>query len=98
MKSTKSWLWFLIISVFLFITALTGCSTAVPVIARFPDVPKELLEKCPQLSTIEGETTTFSKLTETVNSNYTQYYICSNKNDSWAEWYQTQKKIYESIK
>ena len=98
MTSAKSWLWFVIISVFLFVFALTGCSTAVPVIAKFPDVPAELLEKCPQLKVIEGETTTFSKLSETVNSNYAQYYLCSNKTDSWAEWYNTQKKIYESVK
>jgi len=77
---------------------LTACSTPAPVIAKFPNVPAELLEKCPQLKTIEGETTTFSRLTETVNANYTQYYICANKSDSWVEWYNTQKKIYESVK
>lgn len=77
---------------------LTACSTSVPIIAKFPDVPADLLEKCPQLKTIDGDTTTFSKLTETVNANYSQYYICANKSDSWAEWYRTQKKIYESVK
>lgn len=77
---------------------LSACGTPVPIIAKFPDVPADLLEKCPQLKTIEGETTTFSKLTETVNANYSQYYICANKSDSWIEWYNTQKKIYESVK
>ena len=80
------------------VSCLAGCSTPVPVIAKFPNVPADLLEKCPQLKTIDGETTTFSKLTETVNANYSQYYICANKSDSWIEWYNTQKKIYESVK
>jgi len=77
---------------------LTGCSTPVPIIAKFPDVPADMMQKCPQLKTIDGETTTFSKLTETVNANYSLYYQCANKNDSWIEWYNTQKKIYESVK
>ena len=85
------------IMVIVVVSCIAGCSTPVPVIAKFPDVPTELLEKCPQLKVIEGETTTFSKLSETVNSNYAQYYLCSNKADSWAEWYNTQKKIYESV-
>lgn len=80
------------------VSCLAGCSTTAPVIAKFPDVPADLLEKCPQLKTIDGDTTTFSKLTETVNANYSQYYVCANKQDSWAEWYNTQKKIYESVK
>lgn len=81
-----------------FALLLTACATPVPIIAKFPDVPADLLEKCPQLKTIDDETTTFSKLTETVNANYTQYYICANKSESWVEWYKTQKKIYESVK
>ena len=86
------------IMVITIVSCIAGCSTPVPIIAKFPDVPAELLEKCPQLKTIEGETTTFSQLTETVNANYAQYYICANKSDSWSEWYRTQKKIYESVK
>lgn len=82
----------------LLLLVLTGCSTPVPVIAKFPDVPAEMLDKCPQLKTIDKETTTFSNMTTTVTENYTQYYICANKSDSWIEWYNTQKKIYESIK
>ena len=82
----------------IFLILLSGCGTAVPVIAKFPDVPQEMLEKCPQLKTIDKETTTFSNLTNTVTENYTQYYVCANKSDSWIEWYNTQKKIYESVK
>lgn len=86
------------IAVMITLAMCSGCTTAVPVIAKFPNVPPELLEKCPRLKTIDGETTTFSNLTETVNANYAQYYICANKSDSWVEWYNTQKKIYESVK
>jgi hypothetical protein len=40
---------------FLFLLILTGCSTTVPVTAKFPDVPEKLLVKCPQLEKLENE-------------------------------------------
>lgn len=92
-KSVFSFVIILLLVVFV----LVGC-TSVPVIAKFPDVPSAMLEHCPQLKTIDADTTTFSKMTETVTSNYSQYYICADKSDSWIEWYNTQKKIYESVK
>jgi hypothetical protein len=39
----------------------TGC-TSVPVERKFPEIPATLLEKCPQLKTIDSETTVFSIL------------------------------------
>ena len=79
------------------VSCLTGCSS-VPVIAKFPDVPSQLLEKCPQLQKIEKDNVSIVDLTGTVIGNYTTYYECSVKSDSWIEWYTTQKKIYESVK
>lgn len=76
---------------------LTGC-VSVPVERKFPEVPNVLLVKCPQLKTIETETTVFSELTKTVVQNYTTYYECAVKNDAWIEWYQVQKKIFEEVK
>jgi hypothetical protein len=81
---------------FAFLT--TGCSTAVPVTVRFPDAPDLILEKCPQLKAIEGETVSIVDYTKTVTLNYTTYYECVVKNDTWIEWYQIQKKIFEEIK
>jgi hypothetical protein len=34
---------------------LVGCSTTVPVVAKFPAAPKSLTEPCPALQKIEGE-------------------------------------------
>lgn len=77
---------------------LTGCSTAVPVTVRFPDAPELILEKCPQLKTIEGETVSIVDFTKTVTINYTTYHECALRSATWIEWYQTQKKIFEEIK
>ena len=77
--------------------ALTGCSTVVPVKAKFPDVPERLIVKCPQLEKL-SETPTLSDVAKTVANNYTTYYECAVKNDAWIEWYQKQKQIFESVK
>lgn len=76
---------------------LTGCTT-VPVERKFPKAPAVLLETCPQLKTIDTETTVFSTFTKTVVQNYTTYYECAVKHDAWIEWYRKQKKIFEEVK
>ena len=80
------------------IMLLSACSTTAPVTAKFPQVPDILLEKCPQLKTIDGEKVSIIDFTKTVTVNYTTYYECAVKSDSWIEWYQTQKIIFESVK
>jgi hypothetical protein len=85
-----------VISVLL-LTALIGCSTTVPVTAKFPEVPERLLEKCPQLKKLDEEAK-LSDITKTVTVNYTTYYECAVKNDAWIEWYSIQKHIFESVK
>jgi hypothetical protein len=79
----------------LVVLLLTGCSTAVPISAKFPDAPKDLMESCAKLKTIQGETTTLSNFTRTVVENYTLYHECNIKTESWIEWYNIQKKIFE---
>ena len=79
------------------ILLITGCATTVPVTAKFPDAPALILEKCPQLKKIDGENVSIVDFTKTVTLNYTTYYECAIKNDSWIEWYQIQKKIFESV-
>jgi len=76
---------------------LSGCSTTVPVVVKFPKVPPELMEKCQEL-TILSDDAKLSDVTKTVVINYTQYNMCSVKVDAWKEWYQTQQKLFESIK
>lgn len=81
----------------LFVLILTGCSTTVPVTAKFPDVPERLLVKCPQLEKLENEAK-LSDISKTVTNNYTTYYECAVKHDAFVEWYQVQKRIFESVK
>ena len=76
---------------------MVGCSTTVPVTAKFPEVPERLLQKCPQLEKLENEAK-LSDISKTVTNNYTTYYECAVKDDAWIEWYQKQKNIFEGIK
>ena len=75
----------------------SGCSTTVPVTAKFPNVPEQLLVKCPQLEKL-GNEVKLSDISKTVTTNYTTYYECAVKHDSFIEWYNVQKNIFESIK
>lgn len=76
---------------------LVGCSTTVPVTAKFPEIPDRLMQKCPQLEKL-GNEAKLSDISKTVTINYTTYYECAVKNDAWIEWYNIQKHIFEGIK
>lgn len=76
---------------------ITGCSTTVPVKAKFPEVPVELKERCTPLKKLE-DTDNLSTITKTITDNYTKYQECSVNNNAWIEWYQIQKTIYEKVK
>ena len=82
------------ISLFLLLFVV-GCATQpVPVVARFPEANKYILEKCSPLKKIEADPK-LSDVAKTVSENYSLYHECSAKTDSWIEWYQKQKQIYE---
>lgn len=90
-----------IVSMFLWFTlaviviaVLTGCSTVVPVTAKYPDVPNRLMQKCPELATVSDDVK-LSELTKTVSMNYSTYYSCAVTVDGWIEWYIIQKAIFE---
>jgi hypothetical protein len=83
--------------VVMLVFAITGCSTTVPVTAKFPDAPRLGLGRCPQLQTV-NEGVKLSELTKTVVVNYSTYYECAVKADQWQEWYEVQKRIFEGIK
>ena len=77
---------------------LAACSTPVPVSQRFPDVPKALVERCDSLRKIEGDKVAITEMLKVVVQNYGMYYECAAKVDGWNDWYQEQKRIYESVK
>lgn len=81
----------------LLLLTLTGCSTTVPVTAKFPEVPARILAKCPQLEKINDDAK-LSDVAKTVTINYSTYYECAVKHDAFVEWYQVQKTIFESVK
>ena len=77
---------------------LTGCSTVVPVTAKFPDPPgKNAQERCPQLQKLKDDPA-LSDVARTVTINYGTYYECAVKADAWQEWYQIQRRIFEGVK
>lgn len=76
---------------------LSGCSTTVPVTVKFPEAPKELMSTCPDLKQTPP-TSKLSDVLQVVTDNYSQYYECRVKLDSWIEWYKTQRTLFEEIK
>jgi len=82
------------------VLALTGCaSQGVPIVAKFPDVPQDLVTTCPDLAKLDpSKTLELSQVISGVVANYSQYYECKVKVDNWIEWYNTQKQIFDSIK
>lgn len=75
---------------------LAGCVN-VPVERKFPAVPNELKEACPDLKLVP-ETEKLSEVLKVVTTNYGQYHECSIKVDAWVEWYKQQQKIFESVR
>lgn len=86
----------LIVFLVIILACCSGCTTVVPVTAKFPNAPsKSALQACPDLKKL-NESTVLSNIAETVADNYGTYYECSVKNDTWIEWYNTQKRIFEN--
>lgn len=54
---------------------IIGCSTTVPVTAKFPQAPERLMQKCPPLEKLEKEAK-LSDVAKTVTNNYTKYHEC----------------------
>ena len=55
------------------------------------------MESCPNLQPAP-KTSKLSDLLTIVSENYSDYHECKAKNDSWIEWYNDNKKIYDSVK
>lgn len=80
------------------VLVLSGCATNVPVTMSFPQAPETLKERCESLKEIDPTTTKLSSLVGVVAENYGMYQECQIKLDAWIQWYDSQKKIYESVK
>ena len=75
---------------------LTGCATSVPVTAKFPNPPgKGAITACPDLQKLNTDAR-LSDISRTITINYTTYYECAVKTDTWIEWYNSQRAIFES--
>jgi len=76
---------------------LSGClfKQPVPIKQAWPDIPKELLEACPDLKLVDPKSDKLSDIIGIVSDNYSTYYECKAKVDDWIVWYNGQKKIYE---
>lgn len=77
---------------------LTGCATNVPVVPKWPDVPKTLLEACPDLKTVDPKNEKLSVIVDTVADNYQEYYGCKDKVNDWSTWYLEQQKLWKTLK
>jgi hypothetical protein len=77
---------------------LTGCLATAPVVPKWPAVPTEILEACPDLKTVDQSNTQLSTVIEVVTDNYKQYYDCKARVDDWITWYKGQQKIWETLR
>lgn len=84
--------------IIILVILLVGCSTTVPVERKFPDVPTPLMIKCPELSIIEDNPVSIIDLLKVVVKNYTSYHQCAITTESWIDWYNSQKRIFDSVK
>lgn len=76
---------------------LSAC-VATPVARHFPDQPETTREGCVDLKLVPEGTTKMSEVLETVLTNYGQYHECKIKSETWQEWYNKQKEIFDSVK
>lgn len=74
---------------------LAACSTPVPVKQQFPVAPQMLLERCPDLLTIDDGKNSMRDMLKVVIQNYSLYYQCAEKTHGWQDWYGQQKRIHE---
>jgi len=86
-----------LLAIIFVVMILTAC-VSVPVQRSFPKVPAELMTSCPPLQIMDPETTRLSDVVQSVVNNYGQYQACDAKADTWIEWYNTQKTIFDSVK
>lgn len=80
------------------VALITGCSTTAPVVMKFPDAPAALKEPADKLTPVIKENPQLSDIIENANENAGKYYELREKYRSWQEWYEQQKRIFDSVK
>jgi hypothetical protein len=77
--------------------SLSACSTLVPVSRKFPDAPgRQAQVACPNLQKLKDDAL-LSDVSRTITINYSTYYECAVKTDAWIEWYEIQRRIFNSV-
>jgi starvation-inducible outer membrane lipoprotein len=76
---------------------LSGC-ISVPVDRTFPKIPDSFRESVPDLTPLSVKNPQLSDIISNANDNYSEYYKLRNRYNEWINWYDTQKKIFESVK
>lgn len=77
-----------------FCVMLAGCTTVVPVKQQFPVAPGILLERCPDLLTVDDGKNSLRDMLKVVIQNYSLYYQCAEKTHGWQDWYNQQRQIF----
>jgi len=81
---------------------LTSCASMtqyLPTWRKFPEQKNTtLLQPCPDLETIQGDKVAVTELLQSIVKNYGLYYECSLKNDQWKEWYELNRKEWQTHK
>lgn len=77
---------------------LSGCFMTVPVKRNFPAAPPNLLEPVPELKTIDANNPDLKSIIDTSIKNFGEYHVLAERFRAWQEWYQEQKKIFDSVK
>lgn len=78
---------------------LSGCSMFVPVKPpEFPEVPVELKQKCERLKLLQAGNISITDMLKVVVENYSLHYQCSSKVDGWNDWYEQQRKNFNTLK
>ena len=94
MKNENKVLWLiLVITILVFLFA--GCKT-IPVKRTFHDVPEPLIVMCEDLQLVP-DNPQLSDVVTVVMQNYSSHHQCRAKHESWIQWYNEQKDIYESV-
>jgi hypothetical protein len=87
-----------ILAIFL-VMLVTGCSTTAPVTVKFPEVPEVLTQPADKLTPLDtSKKIELSDIIENANENAGKYYALREKYNAWIEWYNSQKKIFDSVK
>jgi len=82
---------------------LSGCSMMPRLTSAKPEFPGPFVDektqqmpKCEDLKQVPADVNSMSEVFKIIVENYTTYWRCSNQVDGWAEWYEQQKKNYDS--